>query len=219
MHLDRAACYQAITARDARFDGRFFTAVRTTGIYCRPICPARLPKLENVVFYPSAASAQEAGFRPCLVCRPENAPDPVFSGADAKILSRVLALIDESIMDENAVAQALATRLGLDGERILALFEQHFAATPASVARTRRVLLAKRLVQDTALSTEEIARAARFGSARRLEEALTRLYGRPLRALRRQRVGKAGGDAGKPQGPGPRATGNAGRRRSRAPAA
>lgn len=87
MGLDRAACYRAIAARDARFDGRFFTAVRTTGIYCRPICPARLPKLENVVFYASAAAAQDAGFRPCLVCRPENAPDRPLSGAGAEILA------------------------------------------------------------------------------------------------------------------------------------
>lgn len=188
MHLDRAACYRAITARDSRLDGRFFTGVRTTGIYCRPICRARLPKLENVAFYASAAAAQDAGFRPCLVCRPENAPERPLAGASAEILARALALIDEGVVDEAADVRVLAARLGVEEARILALFERHFAAAPASVARTRRLLLAKQLIQDTRLSLEEIARAARFGNVRRLEDALTRLYGRPLNALRRKRA-------------------------------
>ena len=117
MELDHEACYRALSTRDARFDGRMFTAVRTTGVYCRPICPARTPKRENVTFYPTASAAQEAGFRPCLRCRPESSPDLAAWRGTSNTVSRGLALIAEGALDGEAV-DALAERLGV-GERQL----------------------------------------------------------------------------------------------------
>src|SRR6195256_5147124 len=111
MDMDRTACYRAISTRDARFDGRRFVGVKTTGIYCRPICPARTPKFENVSFYPSAAAAQEAGFRPCLRCRPETSPDLAFWRGTTNTVSRALALIEAGGLDE-ADVEGLANRLG-----------------------------------------------------------------------------------------------------------
>src|SRR5665213_3138694 len=103
MDLDHDACYRAIKLRDVRFDGRFFTAVRTTGIYCRPICPARTPRSQNVRFYPTAAAAQEAGFRPCLRCRPETAPDMGAWRGTSNTVSRGLALIELGALDQAVV--------------------------------------------------------------------------------------------------------------------
>src|SRR4030081_928636 len=111
MDMDRTACYRAISTRDARFDGRLFVGVRTTGIYCRPICPARTPKFENVSFYASAAAAQEAGFRPCLRCRPETSPELAFWRGTTNTVSRALALIEAGGLDE-ADVEKLANRLG-----------------------------------------------------------------------------------------------------------
>ncbi|MEO6600474.1 MAG: Ada metal-binding domain-containing protein, partial [Polyangiaceae bacterium] len=112
MDLDHDACYRVITLRDARFDGRFFTAVRTTGIYCRPVCPARTPRPQNVAFYPTAAAAHEAGYRPCLRCRPETAPDMGAWRGTSNTVSRALGLIELGALDEGNVA-ALAERLGV----------------------------------------------------------------------------------------------------------
>src|ERR671930_2771257 len=141
MDLDHDACYRAICLRDARFDGRFFTAVRTTGIYCRPICPARTPRSENVTFYPTAAAAQEAGFRPCLRCRPESAPDLASWHGTSNTVSRALALINDGALDGNgATVEALAERLGLGGRHLRRLFLKHLGASPIAVAQTRRVL-------------------------------------------------------------------------------
>src|SRR5215216_3443166 len=112
MDLDHDACYRALRTRDPRFDGRLFIGVTTTGIYCRPVCPARTPKRENVVFFPSAAAAQEAGFRPCLRCRPETAPDLAAWRGTLNTVSRALALIEEGAMDE-ADVDAVAVRLGV----------------------------------------------------------------------------------------------------------
>src|ERR1700741_2253441 len=150
MTLDPILCYRALLARDVRYDGRFFTCVKTTGIYCRPICPARPPKFENCTFAPTAAAAQEAGFRPCLRCRPESAPDlGAWRGTSATV-SRALALIEGGALDE-APVDALAERLGMGERQLRRLFRQHLGATPISVAQTRRVLLAKQLIQDTRL--------------------------------------------------------------------
>src|SRR6202000_2908344 len=110
MDMDRTACYRAISTRDARFDGRLFVGVRTTGVYCRPICPARTPKFPNVSFYPSAAAAQEAGFRPCLRCRPETSPHLAFWRGTGNTVSRALALIENGALD-GADVEGLANRL------------------------------------------------------------------------------------------------------------
>src|SRR6202000_3182495 len=114
MDLDHQACYRAVETRDVRFDGRFFTAVKTTGIYCRPICPARTPMRENMMFYPSAPAAQEAGFRPCLRCRPETSPDLGAWRGASNTVSRALSLIEHGALDD-ADVDALAGRLGVGG--------------------------------------------------------------------------------------------------------
>ncbi|MBV8658789.1 MAG: helix-turn-helix domain-containing protein [Burkholderiales bacterium] len=189
MEFDHDTCYRALASRDARFDGRFFIAVKTTRIYCRPICPARTAKSANVLFYRSAAGAQDAGFRPCLRCRPEAAPDSaawhgVSNTGVSHTVSRALALIELGALDDAGVTP-LADRLGVGERQLRRLFAEHVGASPLSVAQTRRVLLAKQLIQETQLPMTEIAFAAGFGSIRRFNEVFQQLYQRPAGALRR----------------------------------
>ena len=186
MDLDFDACYRAIATRDARFDGRFFTGVRTTGIYCRPICPARTPRRDNVVFYPTAAAAQAAGFRPCLRCRPETSPARGAWHGTSNTVSRALMLIEGGALDEAAV-DTLAARLGLGERHLRRLFHQHLGASPLAVAQTRRVLLARQLIDETDLAMTEVALAAGFGSLRRVNDTFRQLYGRPPSAVRQRR--------------------------------
>jgi AraC family transcriptional regulator of adaptative response / DNA-3-methyladenine glycosylase II len=184
MQLDPDVCYRALRARDARFDGRFFTAVRSTGIYCRPICPARTPRRENCWFVPCAAAAQEAGYRPCLRCRPEASPGtPAWQGTSATV-SRALRLISDGALDEGSVA-TLADRLGIGDRHLRRLFLEHLGASPVTVAQTQRLLFAKKLIDDTALPMVEVASAAGFASVRRFNDAIRTTYGRPPRELRR----------------------------------
>jgi AraC family transcriptional regulator, regulatory protein of adaptative response / DNA-3-methyladenine glycosylase II len=182
--LDHAACYRAVRQRDARFDGRIFTGVKTTGIYCRPICPARTPLSKNVVFFPTAAAAQEAGFRPCLRCRPETAPDLGAWRGTSNTVSRALGLIELGALDDGDV-EALAGRLGVGERQLRRLFRVHLGASPVAVAQTRRVLLAKQLIHETHLPMTEIAFASGFGSIRRFNETFRELFGRSPRELRR----------------------------------
>jgi len=184
MEMDDDACYRALCARDARFDGRLFVGVRTTGIYCRPICPARTPRRQNVRFFASAAAAQSAGFRPCLRCRPETAPDLGAWRGTSNTVARALGLIEAGALDEADVA-ALADRLGVGERQLRRLFRQHLGASPLAVAQTRRVLLAKQLIHETRLPMAEVALAAGFGSVRRFNETFQQLYARPPAALRR----------------------------------
>lgn len=184
MDLNHDACYRAVEIRDSRFDGRFFTAVKTTGIYCRPICPARTPKRENVVFYPTAAAAQEAGFRPCLRCRPETSPDLGAWRGTSNTVARALVLMEAGALDEGGV-ETLAGRLGVGERQLRRLFHRHLGASPIAVAQTRRVLLAQQLIHETRLSMTEVALAAGFGSVRRFNETFQQLYDRPPIALRR----------------------------------
>ena len=186
MDLDASACYRALTTRDARFDGRFFVCVRTTGVYCRPVCPAPTPKLRNVVFLPCAAAAEAAGFRPCRRCRPETSPGaPAWNGT-AAVVSRALRLIADGALDE-AESEALAARLGLGERQLRRLFVQHLGASPAAVARARRVHFAKRLVDETELSMTEIALCAGFRSIRQFNHAIRETFGRSPSELRRRR--------------------------------
>jgi AraC family transcriptional regulator of adaptative response / DNA-3-methyladenine glycosylase II len=187
MDLDVGACYRAFSTRDARFDGRLFGGVKTTGIYCRPICPARMPKRENMTFFATAAAAQEAGFRPCLRCRPETAPGFAAWRGTSNTVSRALALIDAGALDEAGIDR-LAERLGLGERQLRRLFREHLGASPISVAQTRRVLLAKQLIHGTRLPMAEVALASGFGSIRRFNEIFQRLFGRPPGALRRTTV-------------------------------
>jgi AraC family transcriptional regulator of adaptative response / DNA-3-methyladenine glycosylase II len=184
MDLDVDACYRAFRTRDARFDGRLFAGVKTTRTYCRPICPARMPKRENMMFYATAAAAQEAGFRPCLRCRPETAPELAAWRGTSNTVSRALALIDAGAVDE-ASLDCLAERLGVGERQLRRLFRQHLGASPVSVAQTRRVLLAKQLIHESRLSMADVALASGFGSIRRFNEVFQQLFGRPPSALRR----------------------------------
>ena len=193
MDLDNDSCFRALKTRDARFDGRIFVGVRTTGIYCRPICPARTPLRENVSFYPSAAAAQENGFRPCLRCRPETAPDLGAWRGTSNTVARALRLIDVGAMDTGNV-EDLAARLGVGGRHLRRLFRDHLGASPVAVAQTRRVLLARQLISDTGLSMAEVAMASGFGSIRRFNETFRQLYGRPPGDLRRKKIADFGGE-------------------------
>ncbi|HUN49425.1 MAG TPA: AlkA N-terminal domain-containing protein [Stellaceae bacterium] len=191
--LDPRACYRALETRDARFDGRIFVGVTSTGIYCRPICPARTPRFENCRFYPSAAAAQEAGFRPCLRCRPETAPELGAWRGTSNTVSRALALIAEGALDgDGASVDGLAGRLGVGERQLRRLFKRHLGASPIAVAQTRRVLFAKQLIHETGLTMAEIALAAGFGSIRRFNETFRQLFQRPPSALRRRSLAGAG---------------------------
>ena len=185
--LDPGACYRAVQTRDQRFDGRLFVGVTSTGVYCRPVCPARTAKFANCRFFPSAAAAQEAGFRPCLRCRPEIAPDLAFWRGTANTVSRALALIaDGALDDEQADIERLAERVGVGGRQLRRLFQRHLGASPIAVAQTRRMLFAKQLLHDTRLPMAEVALASGFGSLRRFNEVFRKLFGRPPSALRRK---------------------------------
>jgi AraC family transcriptional regulator of adaptative response / DNA-3-methyladenine glycosylase II len=186
--LDRDACWRAHRARDARFDGRFYTAVLSTGIYCRPVCPARTPRREHCAYYPSAAAAQAAGFRPCLRCRPELAPGVAGWRGTANTVSRALALIAAGAWGQDDDVEALAERVGVGGRQLRRLFARHVGAPPVKVAQAQRVLLAKRLVADTRLPLADVAAAAGFGSLRRFNDAMLRTFRRPPGALRRARA-------------------------------
>ncbi|HUZ94836.1 MAG TPA: AlkA N-terminal domain-containing protein [Edaphobacter sp.] len=184
---DKVVCYRALQSRDARFDGLIFVGVTSTGIYCRPVCPARTAKFENCRFFGSAAAAQVAGFRPCLRCRPETAPDMASWRGTSNTVSRALALIAEGALDGDAASvERLAERLGVGERQLRRLFLQHLGASPISVAQTRRVLFAKQLIHETRMSMGEVASAAGFGSTRRFNETFQVLFHRPPSALRRK---------------------------------
>jgi AraC family transcriptional regulator of adaptative response / DNA-3-methyladenine glycosylase II len=185
--MDQHEIYErARLSRDPRFDGQFFVGVRTTGIYCRPICPAVSPKSENIAFYPSAAAACEAGFRPCLRCRPECAPGtPAWSGTSTTV-RRGLRLISGGALDGNSI-EHLAERLGVTSRHLRRLFTQHLGASPLAVAHTQRLHFAKRLIDQTNLPLGHIATAAGYGSVRRFNDTFKRTYGRSPRDLRRNR--------------------------------
>ncbi len=189
MELDRRACDRARRSRDARFDGRFFIAVTTTGIYCRPICPARAPKDENIRYFTTAAAAEAAGFRPCLRCRPEASPGtPAWLGTSA-VVSRALRLIGEGALDGEGV-ERLADRLGVTGRHLRRLFRKHLGATPLEVALTRRVHFAKKLIDETTLGLDQVAFASGFGSVRRFNGQIRRTFRRTPTELRRLARGR-----------------------------
>src|SRR5256712_2906757 len=209
MDLDQRVCDRARRSRDARFDGRFFIAVTTTGVYCRPICPARAPKDEHVRYFPTAAAAEAAGFRPCLRCRPEASPGtPAWLGTSG-IVSRALRMIgDGALRGEGAASvlrgagapglnkdvEQLAGRLGVTARHLRRLFLQHLGATPLDVALTRRVHFAKKLLDETSLAFHQVAIASGFGSLRRFNGQIRRTYSRTPTQLRRLARQKAAAD-------------------------
>ncbi|MEZ0072733.1 AlkA N-terminal domain-containing protein [Planotetraspora sp. GP83] len=174
--LDFDACYLAVSARDARFDGRFYTAVTSTRIYCRPICPARTPARKNVLFYQHAAAAEAAGFRPCRRCRPELSPGDPGWDVRADLVGRGLRLIDDGVADDHGVA-GLAQRLHVTERHLHRLFVAELGTGPLAVARTRRLLLAKQLLTETSLPITDVAFAAGFGSVRQFNAAMKESYG------------------------------------------
>ncbi len=190
MTLDTQICERARLARDPRFDGLFFVGVLSTGIYCRPICPARSPKPENIVYFPSAAAAAEAGLRPCLRCRPEAAPgSPAWNGTSATV-SRAMLMIRQGALNEGNV-EDLAWKLGVGSRHLRRLFQAHIGASPKSLATTQRILFAKKLLSETDLSATQIAFASGFGSIRRFNAAFSKIYHTTPSAIRNRNNGGA----------------------------
>jgi len=185
-HLDRDVCNRARLARDPRFDGLFFIGVKSTGIYCRPTCPARPPGPENIVYYPTAAAAAAAGLRPCLRCRPETAPGtPAWNGTSASV-SRAMHLIQQGALNDGSVDQ-LADRLGLSARHLRRLFRKHIGAPPKAIADHQRLLFAKKLVMETDMPITQVALAAGYGSLRRFNAAFRKGVGRTPSQMRNSR--------------------------------
>ncbi len=184
LSLSLEECERARIARDPAYDGRFFIGVLTTRIYCRPVCPVRAAKPENVRFYPSAAAAEAAGFRPCLRCRPETAPfSPAWKGSLTTV-ERAVRLIEQGALDDSDV-ETLAARLGVGARHLARLFAKHLGASPLQVAQTARVQRAKRLIDGTDLTMSEIAFRAGFMSLRRFNAVFAKVYRRPPSQIRR----------------------------------
>src|SRR5271170_3296469 len=184
MNLDWQICSRARLSRDPRFDGKFFIGVVGSRVYCRSICPAPTANEKNVRYFPSAAAAAEAGFRPCLRCRPESSPGtPAWMGT-SNTVSRALRLIGESGLEDGGV-EALAARLGVGSRHLRRLFLKHLGATPTAVAHTRRLHFAKKLIDETRLPMTQIALASGFGCVRRFNAGIRKVYHRTPTQIRR----------------------------------
>lgn len=183
MMLDADACYRALATHDPRFDGRFFVGVRSTGVYCRPVCTVRMPKRENCRFYPSAPAAERDGFRPCLRCRPELAPGFAAVDASARIVQAAVTLIDDGFLEDRSL-EALAGRIGVTSRHLRRVFEAELGVSPVDYAQTQRLLLAKRLLTDTVMPVTDVAFASGFSSVRRLNALFTERYRMPPSRLR-----------------------------------
>ena len=189
--LDFDTCYAARLRRDRAFDGLFFTAVRTTRIYCRPVCPVRQPLTKNLMYYPSAAAAECDGFRPCLRCRPETAPFCAAWNGTSTTVGRALKLLQSGALDDAGV-ESLAVRLGIGSRHLSRLFQRHVGASPVQTAQTFRLQRAKRLLDETDLQINEIAHQAGFKSVRRFNATFADLYKRPPSDYRRKRSQPSG---------------------------
>src|ERR1700723_1612818 len=184
MELDSNACYRAIVARDRRFDGQFFVGITSTHIYCRPICTARPANRKNMRFYSNAAAAENAGFRPCLRCRPERAPGLAPIDAVSRLVGAAMAGIEEHALSSARVGD-LAASLGVSDRHLRRVTEAELGVSPIELAQTQRLLLAKRLLRETALDLTDIAFASGFGSVRRFNALFKSRYGLNPRAIRR----------------------------------
>ncbi|MFI5100806.1 MAG: bifunctional transcriptional activator/DNA repair enzyme AdaA, partial [Actinomycetes bacterium] len=187
--------YRAVQARDGRFDGRVFTAVLTTGIYCRPSCPSRTPLRQNVRFYPNAAAAVAAGFRACRRCRPDALPGSRAWDHRGDLVARALRLIAAGEVDGHGVA-GLAGRLSVSERHLHRILVAEVGVGPLALARTRRAQTARLLVDQTGLSMTDIAFAAGFASVRQFNDVMRTEFGCPPSELRRAPVGSVSGDAG-----------------------
>src|SRR4051812_1081387 len=188
MVFDTATCYRALRARDARFDGRFFVAVSSTRIYCRPVCTVKPPKRENCRFYPSAAAAEQSGYRPCLRCRPELAPGNASIDATTRLAQAAASLIEDGTLNGDGV-EGVAGRLGITDRHLRRAFGAEFGVSPVAYAQTQRLLLAKRLLTDTRLPVTEIALASGFNSLRRFNALFRSRYWLNPKQLRKLATG------------------------------
>ncbi|MGZ5071712.1 MAG: DNA-3-methyladenine glycosylase 2 [Usitatibacter sp.] len=184
MVLDSEQCYRALRSHDSRFDGRFFVGVGTTRIYCRPVCTARTPLARNCRFFPSAAAAEAEGFRPCLRCRPELAPGFAVVDANRRLAQAAARAIEDGELADASLAE-LSTRLGVTDRHLRRVFQEEFGVSPVEYAQTQRLLLAKRLLTDTALPVIEVAMASGFASLRRFNDLFSKRYRMTPGELRR----------------------------------
>ncbi len=192
MDLDADRCYRVLQARDARFDGLFFVGVTTTGVYCRPICPARTPGRDRCTYHRSAAEAEHAGFRACFRCRPELAPGAASVDARSRLVTRAVARIEDGALDDGSVDD-LAAELGVVARHLRRAVQGELGVSPLELAQTRRLALAKQLLHDSGLSLTEVAFAAGFGSVRRFNAAFAARFGSPPLRLRRAVRDERGG--------------------------
>ena len=192
MVADHSALYNALSARDPRFDGLFFVGVTSTGIYCRPICPARTPKAANCRFFGSAAAAEKESFRPCLRCRPELAPGAAPVDDSRRIANAIARRIEEGLSDDERDMESIAAQFELSSRQIRRIVHREFGVSPIELVQTRRLLLAKQLLTETSLPITEVAYASGFASLRRFHDAFGRRYGMPPARLRRDAAGAAG---------------------------
>ncbi|MCD5994752.1 helix-turn-helix domain-containing protein [Pseudomonas sp. CDFA 602] len=183
--LDPSICYAAFIARDRRFDGWFFMGVSSTGIYCRPMCPVRAPQAKNCSFYTTAAAAEQAGYRPCLRCRPELAPGNSLLDVSSRLAQAAARLIEEGFLSGRTL-DALAQRVGVTSRHLRRIFEAEFGVSMIDFAQTQRLLIAKRLLTDTGLSMTDVALASGFGSVRRFNDVFKARY--RLNPLRLRKV-------------------------------
>jgi AraC family transcriptional regulator of adaptative response / DNA-3-methyladenine glycosylase II len=190
MILDPRICYRALRSRDARFDGRFFVAVSSTRIYCRPVCTVKPPRRENCRFYSSAAGAEAAGYRPCLRCRPELAPGNASVDATSRLAQAAASMMEDFALEKSG-PDTIAARLGITGRHLRRAFGAEFGVSPVEFAQTQRLLLAKRLLTDTALPVTEVAFASGFGSLRRFNALFRERYRLQPNQLRRHMNGPA----------------------------
>ena len=190
MPLDPDSCYRALLARDRRFDGKFFVGVASTRIYCRPVCAVRMPRRENCRFFASAAAAEVDGYRPCLRCRPELAPGNAGIDVAARLAQSAVSLIENGALDEGGV-EHLAARIGVTSRHLRRIFAAEFGVAPIEYGQTQRLLLAKRLLTDTALPVTEVALASGFASVRRFNALFRDRYRMPPGRLRRTAAGGA----------------------------
>jgi len=179
------ALYAAFKAKDARFDGRFFVGISSTGIYCRPVCRAKQPKPQNCTFYQTAAEAEQAGYRPCLLCRPELAPGTSITDATANLVYRAARMLEENCGSGQSLEE-IAGRLGCTGRHLRRVFVAEYHVSPVQYLQTCRLLLAKNLLTDTDLPALEVAMAAGFGSLRRFNTLFKKQYNLSPTALRKR---------------------------------
>lgn len=182
---DRDTCYQIYRSKDARYDGRFFVGITTTGVYCRPVCRARLPKPENCRYFRTAAEAEKAGFRPCLLCRPELAPGISRVDSSSELAGRAMYYLRDNC-DRGCSLEELSRELGCSGRHLRRVFKEEYHVTPVEYLQTCRLLLAKQLLTETSLSVLDIAMTAGFGSVRRMNELFQSHYGLTPLSVRRK---------------------------------